>query len=86
MDEAGIEALLATVTPERVRALSAQIEARQPEVNRGTAPLWEILEELMHDVPLMDAAARYQLELRLRKAVKVAVSMVAGMSLVEGDS
>ncbi len=85
MDEQELEALLASVTPERVRRLALDIEARQPEVNRGTAPLFEILEELTIDLPLMTASQQSPVELRLREAVINAVAQIEGMTFIEGD-
>jgi hypothetical protein len=85
MDEHDLEALLASVTPERVRQLALQVEARQPKVNRGTAPLFEILEELTMDLPLTTASERSPVEMRLREAVINSVAQIEGMTFVEGD-
>ncbi len=85
MDAIDVQALVSKVTPERVRQLAITIEARQPDVNRGSAPLWEILAELMMDLPLASAAARSPIEMRLRRAVIQCVSQIEGMTFVEGD-
>ncbi len=85
MDEHDLEALLASVTPERVRQLALQVEARQPKVNRGTAPLFEILEELTLDLPLTTASERSPVEMRLRQAVINCAAQIEGMTFVEGD-
>ncbi len=85
MDEKEIEKLLASVTPERVRQLAQEIEARQPKVNRGTAPLFEILEELTMDLPLEAASDRSPVEMRLREAVIKAVALIEGMTFIVGD-
>jgi hypothetical protein len=85
MDEKELQELVATVTPERVRRLTEEVEARQPEVNRSTAPLWEIMEAFTIDLPLDDAASRSPVEMRLRQAVIDAVAQVQGMTFVEGD-
>lgn len=85
MDEHDVEALLSSVTPERVRQLALGIEARQPKANRGTAPLFEILEELTMDLPLTAASERSPVEMRLREAVINAVAQIEGMTFVEGD-
>jgi hypothetical protein len=85
MDAVELEALVSSVTPAQVRELSLRIEARQPAVNRGTAPLWEILSELMIDLPLASAAERSPVEMCLRQAVIQVVSQVDGMTFVEGD-
>jgi len=85
MDKHDVEALLASVTPERVRQLALQVEARQPKANRGTAPLFEILEELTLDLPLTTASERSPVEMRLRKAVIDSVAQIEGMTFVEGD-
>jgi hypothetical protein len=85
MTEEKIQALVASVAPERVRQLALEIEAQQPEVNRGTAPLFEILAALTADLPLADAAARSPVEMRLRTAVIDAVAHIEGMTFVEGD-
>ncbi len=85
MDEKELQTLVGTVTPERVRQLALEIEARQPKVNKGTAPLWEIMEAFTIDLPLEDAAARSPVEMRLRAAVINAVAQIEGMAFVEGD-
>jgi len=85
MNEQELNALVATVTPERVRQLALEIEVRQPKVNRGTAPLFEILEELTIDLPLTAASERSPVEMRLREAVIAAVAQIDGMTFVEGD-
>jgi hypothetical protein len=83
--EQELEALLTTVTPERVRQLAQEIEAEQPKVNRGTAPLFEVLAALTADLPIGEASERSPVEMRLRKAVIAAVEQVDGMVFVEGD-
>jgi hypothetical protein len=85
MNEEEIEALVATVTPERIRQLALEIEAQQPKVNRGTAPLHEILAALTVDLPIAEASERSPVEMRLRKAIIAAVSQIEGMTFVEGD-
>ena len=85
MNEQELNALVATVTPERVRQLALEVEARQPKVNRGTAPLFEILEELTIDLALTAASERSPVEMRLREAVIAAVAQIDGMTFVEGD-
>jgi hypothetical protein len=85
MDDKELQVLVGKVTPERVRHLAHEIEARQPKVNKGTAPLWEILEAFAIDLPLEDAAARSPVEMRLRAAVIDAVAQIEGMTFVEGD-
>jgi hypothetical protein len=85
MTEEEIEALVATVTPERVQQLAKEIEAEQPEVNKGTAPLFEIMAVLTADLPLAAAAERSPVEMRLRVAVIDAVAQIEGMAFVEGD-
>lgn len=85
MNPEELDQFVATITPDRVTQLAWQIEARQPKVNRGTAPLWEFLEELTLDLPLGTASERSPVEMRLRQAVIQAVSQTEGMTFVEGD-
>jgi hypothetical protein len=85
MNEQELEALVATVTPQRVRQLALEIEPQQPKPNRGTAPLFEILEQLTIDLPLTAASERSPVEMRLREAVISAVAQIDGMIFVEGD-
>ncbi len=85
MTDEDIQALIATVTPERVRQLAIAIEAEQPEVNRGTAPLFEILAALTADLPLTAATERSPVERRLRQVVIDAVGQIEGMTFIEGD-
>jgi hypothetical protein len=85
MDEQQLQNLIATVTPERVHQQAEEIEARQPEVNKGTAPLWEIMEAFTIDLPLEDAAVRSPVEMRIRQAVIDAVAQIEGLTFVEGD-
>jgi hypothetical protein len=85
MNEQQLNALVATVTPQRVRQLALEMETQQPKVNRGTAPLWEILEALTIDLPITEAGERSPVEMRLREAVIAAVAQIDGMTFVEGD-
>ena len=85
MNEHELEALAATVTPERVRQLAIEIEAQQPKVNRGTAPLFEVLDAFTADLPISEASERSPVEIRLRQAVIAAVAQIDGMTFVEGD-
>lgn len=85
MSEEEIEAIIATVTPERVRQLAIEVEAEQPEVNRGTAPLFEIMAVLTADLPITAAAERSPVEMRLRQVIIDAVGQIEDMAFVEGD-
>lgn len=85
MNKQELEALVATVTPERVRQLALEAEAQQPKVNRGTAPLYELLDALTADLPITEASERSPVEMRLRRAVITAVQQIDGMTFVEGD-
>ena len=85
MNEQELNAFVTSVTAERVRQLALEIEARQPKINRGTAPLFEILEELTIDLPLTAASELSPVEMRLREAVIAAVQQIDGMNFVEGD-
>ena len=85
MTEQELNALLATVTPKRVHQLALEIESQQPEVNRGTAPLFELLEAFTADLPLSEASELSPVEMRLRGAVIDAVAQIDGMTFVEGD-
>jgi len=80
-----LDQFVATITPDRVTRLAWQVEARQPKVNRGTAPLWEILEELTLDLALGTASERSPVDMRLRQAIIEAISQTDGMTFVEGD-
>jgi hypothetical protein len=80
-----VEALVASITPQRVEELAWLVESRQPAVNRGTAPLHELLEELTLDLPLSAAAQRSSVEMRLRQAIVQAVAQIEGMTFIEGD-
>lgn len=85
MTEEELQALVATVTPERVQRWVRELEPQQPATNRGTVPLYEILEILTAGMPFADAADKSPVELRLRKAVIEAVSQVQGLTFVETD-
>ena len=85
MNEQELDALAATVTPERVRQLALEVEAQQLKVSRGTAPLFEVLEAFTIGLPLTEASERSPVEMRLRKAVIDAVAQIDGMTFVEGD-
>ena len=85
MNEHELDVLVATVTPERVHQLVLELEAHQPEVNRGTVPLYEVLDTLMVDLPLRKAAERSPVEMRLRKVVIATVGQIEGLTFVEGD-
>lgn len=85
MDEQELEALVATVTPEHVRQLVLELEPQQPEADRGTVPLYALLEAFTAHLPLRDAAEQSPVDMRLRQAIITAVSQIDGMTFVEGD-
>ena len=80
-----LDALVASATPERVHQLALKLESQQPAVNRGTVPLYEVLDALTADLPLRSAAERSPIEMRLRKVVIAAVGQIKGLTFVEGD-
>ena len=86
MNEHEMEALVGTVTPETIERLVLDLEPQQTEADRGTVPLYAVLEALMADAPAMGGSERWSLEMRLKKAVIAALEQVKGMSFVEGDS
>ena len=85
MDEQELEALVASVTPERVKKWVLELEPQQPEASRGTVPLFEILEILTAGLPLADATEKSPVEVRLRRAVIAAVNQIEGLTFVETD-
>lgn len=85
MNPVELEELVASVTPERIRQWVLELEPEQPEVNRGTVPLFEILARLTEDLPLTEATERSPVEVRLRRAVIAAVAQIPGMTFVETD-
>ena len=85
MDEHELDVLVATVTPEYVHQLAQKLESQQPAVNRGTVPLYEVLDALTVDLPLRSAAERSPVEMRLRKVVIAAAGQIEGLTFVEGD-
>ena len=85
MDEQELDALVATVTAERIRQLALELEPQQPKVSRGTVPLYEILDALAGHLPIGAAAERSRVEMRLRKVIIAALEQVGGMIFVEGD-
>ena len=86
MNNQELEALLATVTSDRVRQLVLELEPQQAEVNRGTVPLYEVLEVLSQGQLVCPAPERFRIEVGLRKAIMSALDQVEGMTFVEGDS
>jgi hypothetical protein len=85
LNEQELEALVASVTPERVKQWILELEPQQLEAGRGTVPLFEILEILTAGLPLADAAEKSPVEVRLRRAVIAAVSQIEEMTFVETD-
>lgn len=85
MDEQELEALIAAVTPERMRQLVLELEPQQPKANRGTVPLYEVLDALTADLPISEAAERSPVEMRLQKAIITVVEHIDGLTFVEGD-
>lgn len=86
MNKQELEALLATVTSDRVRQLVLELEPQQAEANRGTVPLYEVLEALSQGQPVRQAPERFRIEVDLRKVIIAALDQVEGMTFVEGDS
>ena len=85
MNEQELEALVASVTPDRVRRLVLELEPQQPKADRGSVPLYALLDVLTADVPIADASEQSPVEMRLRKTIVAAISQVEGMTFVEGD-
>ena len=86
MNKQDLKAFLATVTSDRVRQLVLKLEPQQAEANRGTVPLYEVLEALSRGQPARQAPERFRIEVGLRKAVIAALDQVDGMTFIEGDS
>ena len=57
MNEQELAALVASVTPERVKQWVLELEPQQPEANRGTVPLFEILEILTAGLAALPTSA-----------------------------
>ena len=94
MNEQELQQLVASVTPERVRDLVLQFEPKQPAPNRGTVPVYLLLDEFGRGLPLdefgrglplADAAEGVEVDMRLRPAIMAAVSQIPGMTFMEGD-
>lgn len=85
MDEAQLAALVATVTPERVRQMVLEFEPQQPKASRGTVPLYELLDAFSAGLPLSEASEQSPVDARLRTAIMAAVAQIDGMTFVEGD-
>lgn len=85
MTKKEIKALLATVTPERVRQLVLELEPQQPQVNRGTVPLFEMLEAFSQGAPGISPQEQSRLDGFLRRAIMAAVKQIEDMKFVEGD-
>ncbi len=85
MNEQELEALVATITPERIRQLVLELEPQQPKADRGTVPLYAVLEALTTHLPISDAAERSPVEMRLRQTVIAAVKQIDALTFVEGD-
>jgi len=85
VNEQELSALVAQVTPQRVRELVLQIESRQPASNRGTAPVYELLDAFSSGLPISAAAEQSPIDMALRRAIMSAVSQIEGMTFVEGD-
>jgi hypothetical protein len=85
VNEQELSALVAHVTPQRVRELVLQIESRQPASNRGTAPVYELLDAFSSGLAISAAAEQSPVDMALRRAIIAAVSQIEGMTFVEGD-
>jgi len=68
MNKQELEALLSTVTSDRVRQLVLELEPQQAKANRGTVPLYDVLEALSQGQPVRQAPERFRIEVGLRKA------------------
>lgn len=78
-------ALVAQVTPQRVRELVLQVESRQPASNPGTVPVYELLDAFSTGLPISAAVEQSPIDTALRRAIMTAVSQIEGMTFVEGD-
>ncbi len=85
MNEHEMENLIATVTPQRVRDLVLQFAPQQPAPNRGTVPVYLLLDAFSSGLRLADAAVGAEVDMRLRPAIIAAVSQIPDMTFVEGD-
>lgn len=81
-----MEALVAKVTPERLRQLALELEPLQPEPNRGTVPLYELLEAFSQGAPGIQPAEQGRLDKLLRRAIMTVVEPMGDMVFVEGDA
>jgi hypothetical protein len=86
MDRKEMEAFAATVTPERLRELVLRLEPQQPQVSRGTVPLYVLLEELCQALPGIKVTEQARLDVLLRQSIMAAVEKIEGMTFVEGDT
>lgn len=85
MNQEEMQALVATVTPERVRQLVLELEPQQPKATRGTVPLFEMLEEISQAAPGIQVGEQSLLDGLLRQVIIAAVKQLDGMTFVEGD-
>jgi hypothetical protein len=85
MNQEQLEAIATTATPERVRQLALELEPEQPEPDRGTVPLFELLEAFSQAAPGITPPEQSTLDGLLRRAIMAAVKQIGGMRFVEGD-
>jgi hypothetical protein len=85
MNQEQLEAIAATATPARVRQLVLELEPEQPEADRGTVPLFELLEAFSQAAPGIQPGEQALLDGLLRRAIMAAVKPMGDMMFVEGD-
>jgi len=85
MNQQKLQEIAAMATPERVREAVLRLEPEQPEPNRGTVPLFELLEAFSQAAPGIQPGEQSVLDGLLRRAIMAAVGQIDGMRFVEGD-
>ena len=80
-----VEQILATLTPERLRAIILDIARARPADRPGVS-LPDILDELSKGLDLGTGAEGWAATLQIKKAIIDAVAVIPDMQYVEGDA
>ncbi|MFO7695638.1 MAG: hypothetical protein R6X16_00585 [Anaerolineae bacterium] len=77
---------VADVTPERLSAVLAALDAGLPAANRGAIPVRAVLEGVAGGLELDEGEAGWTAQLALTRAVKETAALIPGVRYFEGDS
>ena len=85
MDEERWNGILAGITPSRLEPMIRDLAASQAEGNRDGVGIFAVIKAATDGADLGTGAAGWERFVRVREAIRKAVSQIEGMQYVEAD-